>query len=147
MLVAVLSTLRRFRDHVKSNLMHPEFGDEISHGSGSYFSGDLGIEWATGYGSLPSVILNHQSMSNPALGPNGTAESSQSDGHQRRSHHRAASGSSWPALNGNGSGSIRSAQAAAAVRRIGSDCGLESLRHDRSRAHGQQQRMRPHLVE
>ncbi|GJJ78890.1 hypothetical protein EMPS_11249 [Entomortierella parvispora] len=137
-LVAMLSTLRRFRDHVKSNLMHPEFGDEISYGSGSYFSGDLGIEWATGYGSLPSVILSHQSPSSPALGPSGTADSNSSDGHQRRNHQRAVSGSSWATFSGSG-GSSRSSQAASsAVRRIGSDCRLESLRHERVRAHGQQ---------
>ncbi|KAG0042736.1 hypothetical protein BGZ83_000130 [Gryganskiella cystojenkinii] len=137
-LVTMLSTLRRFKDHVKSNLMQPEFGEEISQN----FSGDLGIEWATGYGSLPSIVLSHQnnSPSSPAIGSSSTTtgDGFGSQGQRRSSHARTVSGSSWGAI---GTGST------AAVRRIGSDCGLESLRHDRARAQRQQHRVRPRLVE
>ncbi|KAG0360321.1 hypothetical protein BG005_010924 [Podila minutissima] len=47
-LATVISTLRRFRDHVKSNLLHPEFDQESNYLSGLGFEGDLGVEWAIG---------------------------------------------------------------------------------------------------
>ncbi|KAG0367872.1 hypothetical protein BGX24_003064, partial [Mortierella sp. AD032] len=52
LLAVVLSTLRRFRDHVQSNFMFSEFYDEdersqhLSRTLGP--DGDLGIEWSTG---------------------------------------------------------------------------------------------------
>ncbi|KAG0261879.1 hypothetical protein BG011_000576 [Mortierella polycephala] len=52
LLAVVLSTLRRFRDHVESNLLQPEFYDEDDgHGDLSRslgFDGNLGVEWSMG---------------------------------------------------------------------------------------------------
>ncbi|KAG0003811.1 hypothetical protein BGZ65_001336 [Modicella reniformis] len=58
LIAVVLSTLRRFRDHVQSNLLHADFNDEedrhadLARSLG--FDGGLGIEWSR---TVPAAVL------------------------------------------------------------------------------------------
>ena len=140
MLATVISTLRRFRDHVKSNLLHTEFDQESNYLSGLGFEGDLGMEWAIGNssssntgedvpkgeGSPVIVIGNMDTSSNRSKG---------------RFFGRAlpsgfSSGASTPTLSTTTTTRTTtrapSRVSSATNVRLGSECGLESLslRHE-----------------
>ncbi|KAG0281765.1 hypothetical protein BGZ95_011083 [Linnemannia exigua] len=117
LLAVVLSTLRRFRDHVQSNFMYSEFydEDERSHPLSRTLGpdGDLGIEWSTGDvggGGTGERLLKGT-----------TAAAAVVAGAERRHrrHERTPSVAS-------------SLSARSSVRRVNSDCGLESMRSYRS---------------
>ncbi|KAF9123445.1 hypothetical protein BGW39_008976 [Mortierella sp. 14UC] len=131
LLAVVLSTLRRFRDHVQSNFMFSEFydEDERSHHLSRTLGpdGDLGIEWSTGdVGGAAG-----ERTDKPVTGTTATAavvaaavggsSSSRVAGAERRyrRHERTPSVAS-------------SLSARSSVRRVNSDCGLESMRSYRS---------------
>ncbi|KAF9184269.1 hypothetical protein BGZ51_003467 [Haplosporangium sp. Z 767] len=99
LLAVVLSTLRRFRDHVETNLLQSEFYEEDDgHGDLSRslgFDGDLGVEWLMGgkggreHGDVQSQTRTERSPS--------VASSTRSS--------------------------------AQSIHRVNSDCGLESMKH------------------
>ncbi|KAI1308753.1 hypothetical protein EDD11_004162 [Mortierella claussenii] len=128
-LAAVLSTLRRFRDHVKSNLLHPDFAIEDSNTSylaGLGFEGDLGIEWATtGRGAPLSIsVLDNNSTHNRRWSSAAAATAA-------AVYHTAAT---QPLSLSFSSSSSSIFSSRPNVRRTSSDCGLESLAHERNGA-------------
>ncbi|KAF9907899.1 hypothetical protein EC991_010412 [Linnemannia zychae] len=128
LLAVVLSTLRRFRDHVQSNFMFSEFydEDERSHHLSRTLGpdGDLGIEWSTGdvggaAGERP--VTGTTAAAEVVAAAVGGSSSSRIAGTERRyrRHERTPSVTS-------------SLSARSSVRRVSSDCGLESMRSYRS---------------
>lgn len=142
MLATVISTLRRFRDHVKSNLLHPEFDQESNYLSGLGFEGDLGVEWAIG----TSLTNSTEDASKGEISPVIVIENMDTIGNDNRSKGRFfgralpsgfSSGASTPTLSTTTRTPSR-VSSSTNVRRIGSECGLESLRHeDWSRCRGE----------
>ncbi|KAG0233167.1 hypothetical protein BGW42_007645 [Actinomortierella wolfii] len=115
---AFISTLRRFRDHVKANLLYPEL-DEHYLSSLRFENSDLGIEWATGGGTPPPRLMNHpttvdnglnivRSNSNLTAATDGTIKRAATVGTSR-------------------SGSRQT------IRRTGSDCAIDRRSHGRRR--------------
>lgn len=128
LLAVVLSTLRRFRDHVQSNFMFSEFYDEdersqhLSRTLGP--DGDLGIEWSTGdvgaagAGRTDRTVPGTTAAAAVAAVVGSSPSTSSRVGERRyRRHERTPSVAS----------STRSS-----VRRVNSDCGLESMKSYRS---------------
>ncbi|KAF9344886.1 hypothetical protein BGX26_003792 [Mortierella sp. AD094] len=129
LLAVVISTLRRFRDHVKSNILYPsDFYDEEDRQSDLArslgFDGDLGIEWlangatrsegrrAGGSGEGGSGVDNVENV-----GSSSTTLERPARRHERTPSYASSSRSS----------------SRQNVRRTGSDCGLESMKHYRNR--------------
>ncbi|KAG0348816.1 hypothetical protein BG004_004075 [Podila humilis] len=77
MLASVISTLRRLRDHVKSNLLHAEFDQvESNYLSGIGFEGDLGMEYAIGLTTSEGTSSKSESSSDfDAISISGTRSS------------------------------------------------------------------------
>ncbi|KAF9163072.1 hypothetical protein BGX21_004868 [Mortierella sp. AD011] len=128
LLAVVISTLRRFRDHVKSNLLYPsDLYDEEDRQSDLArslgFDGDLGIEWLAngatrrdgrrvgGNGGVGGV----DNIDN--VGSTSTTLERPARRHERTPSYASSSRSS----------------SRQNIRRSGSDCGLESMRHYRNR--------------
>ncbi|KAF8929582.1 hypothetical protein BGZ52_002045, partial [Haplosporangium bisporale] len=141
-LATVISTLRRFRDHVKSNLLHPEFDHESNYLSGLGFEGDLGMEWAIGTSSSSNSgedVTKGEGSPVIVIG-NMDTNRNRSKG---RFFGRAlpsgfSSGASTPTLSTTTTTTpttttrAPSRVSSATNMRIGSECGLESLslRHE-----------------
>ncbi|KAF9314114.1 hypothetical protein BG003_004517 [Podila horticola] len=135
-LATVISTLRRFRDHVKSNLLHPEFDQESHYLSGLGFEGDLGMEWAIGTSSSNSTEDASKGETSPAIVIEDLDTNINDHKSKGRFFGRAlpsgfSSGASTPALSTTTRTPSR-VSSSTNVRRIGSECGLESLslRHE-----------------
>ncbi|KAF9102170.1 hypothetical protein BGX29_004877 [Mortierella sp. GBA35] len=128
LLAVVLSTLRRFRDHVQNNFMFSEFYDEHNDERPHHLArtlgpdGDLGIEWSTGdvVGAGERAgragVVGTAAAGVAAVG-SGSGSSRTTAERRHRRHERTPSVAS----------STRSS-----VRRVNSDCGLESMRSYRS---------------
>ncbi|KAG9072054.1 hypothetical protein KI688_006276 [Linnemannia hyalina] len=123
LLVVVLSTLRRFRDHVQSNFMFSEFyGDDersqhLSRTLGP--DGDLGIEWSTGDVGAATRVAGTTAAAAVAAVVGSQSTSRAADRRYRR-HERTTSSV------------VSSSSARSSVRRVNSDCGLESMKSYRS---------------
>ncbi|KAG0005927.1 hypothetical protein BGZ80_005373 [Entomortierella chlamydospora] len=126
LLAVVISTLRRFRDHVKSNLLYPsDFYDEEDRQSDLArslgFDGDLGIEWLANGATRKDGGRTGGTGGVDNIENAGGSTSTNLERPARR-HERTPSYAS----------SSRSSSRQN-IRRSGSDCGLESMRHYRSR--------------
>lgn len=123
LLAVVLSTLRRFRDHVQSNFMFSEFYDDdersqhLSRTLGP--DGDLGIEWSTGDVSAATRVTGSTAAAAVAavVGSPSTPRAAE---RRYRRHERTTSSA------------VSSSSARSSVRRVNSDCGLESMKSYRS---------------
>ncbi|KAG0095367.1 hypothetical protein BGZ93_005968 [Podila epicladia] len=143
-LATVISTLRRFRDHVKSNLLHPEFDQESNYLSGLGFEGDLGVEWAISTSSSNSTEDASKGETSPVIVIENVDTNNNDNKSKGRFFGRAlpsgfSSGASTPSLTTTTRTPSR-VSSSTNVRRIGSECGLESLslRHeDWSRGRGE----------
>ncbi|KAF9914747.1 hypothetical protein BX616_007635 [Lobosporangium transversale] len=129
LLAAVISTLRRFGDHVKSNLLHPEFDEDTSNYlAGLGFEGDLGIEWATGRGAPLALLENNNAVSSHGHQP-----------HHQGSRRSQSALDNYPSTTITTSSTFMSQSTSSAlpkrlsIRRNGSDCGLESMFHNQTR--------------
>ncbi|KAF9156324.1 hypothetical protein BG015_005977 [Linnemannia schmuckeri] len=124
LLAVVLSTLRRFRDHVQSNFMFSEFYDEdersqhLSRSLGP--DGDLGIEWSTGDVGTAGEGRTDRTVAAAAVAAVVGSPSSHAAERRYRRHERATSSA------------VSSSSARSSVRRVNSDCGLESMKSYRS---------------
>jgi len=125
LLAVVLSTLRRFRDHVQSNFMISEFYDEdersqhLSRTLGP--DGDLGIEWSTGdVGAAGEETTDRTVAAAAVAAVVGSPSSSRTAERRYRRHERTTSSV------------VSSSSARSSVRRVNSDCGLESMKSYRS---------------
>lgn len=123
LLAVVLSTLRRFRDHVQSNFMFSEFYDDdersqhLSRTLGP--DGDLGIEWSTGdVGAATRVTGTTAAAAVAAVV--GSPSTSRAAERRYRRHERTTSSA------------VSSSSARSSIRRVNSDCGLESMKSYRS---------------
>ncbi|KAI7816291.1 hypothetical protein BC939DRAFT_508459 [Gamsiella multidivaricata] len=122
LLTSVISSLRRFRDHVKSNLLHAEFdddeGDDGTHKflSGLGLEGDLGIEWATAGRGTPQSLLDKHCESKLPDAPVATL-----------GRHTETSAAFFS------NSRPKRAIARESIRRTGSDCGLESMLRDQTK--------------
>ncbi|KAG0016362.1 hypothetical protein BGZ81_011232 [Podila clonocystis] len=139
MLTTMISTLRRFRDHVKSNLLHPEFDQENNYLSGLGFEGDLGMEWAIGTSSSSSTSGEDASKGETSpvivienMDTNKDASKSKGRFFGRALPSGFSSGASTPTLSTTATRTPSRVSSSTNVRRIGSECGLESLslRHE-----------------
>ncbi|KAG0065118.1 hypothetical protein BGZ89_008581 [Linnemannia elongata] len=123
LLAVVLSTLRRFRDHVQSNFMFSEFYDDdersqhLSRTLGP--DGDLGIEWSTGdVGAATRVTGTTAAAAVEAVV--GSPSTSRAAERRYWRHERTTSSA------------VSSSSARSSIRRVNSDCGLESMKSYRS---------------
>jgi len=146
LLEVVISTLRRFRDHVKSNILYSEFYDgeegHVEHLSRSLgVDGDLGIgiEWSA---TAPSS----GNLSTPGMFPrkendvysadfvkddsrSGSSSSTSNSRPNRRSQHS-------PQRRRERTASVASSGRSSSytsIRRVSSDCGMESMKQYRNR--------------
>ncbi|KAF9103546.1 hypothetical protein BGX27_010535 [Mortierella sp. AM989] len=123
LLAVVISTLRRFRDHVKSNILYSsEFYDEEERQTDLARSlgldGDLGIEWSTNGATRREGGRTTNGLDNSDhVGSSSTTLERPARRHERTPSFASSSRSS----------------SRQNVRRVGSDCGLESMKHYRSR--------------
>ncbi|KAF9417137.1 hypothetical protein BGZ94_010033, partial [Podila epigama] len=123
LLSVFMTTLRRLRDHVKSNLIYHDYlenEDDMeasrfdSDENGVFsrrlgFEGDLGIEWATGGGGGSTEI----------------SYSSHNRDERWSRHHELESNSRRTSLSSASSSTGRAPN----IRRVSSDCGLESMKN------------------
>ncbi|KAF9934793.1 hypothetical protein FBU30_000087 [Linnemannia zychae] len=122
LLAVVLSTLRHFRDHVQSNFMFSEFYDNDERSN--YLSrtlgpdGDLGIEWSTGDVSATGERIGGTASGTMEVAAVAAAVGSSTSRTTTERRYRRAS-------------SVASS-ARSSIRRVNSDCGLESMRSYRS---------------
>lgn len=129
LLSVFITTLRRLRDHVSSNFLYHDYLDEDDNGVPSRrldFEGDLGIEWATGGGTGGTSASNLNSH----------------DHHQhyyarrdRDTSHRynPDRSSNTTPMSSSSSSTSSSFRRKSNIRRVSSDCGLESMkRYSRS---------------
>ncbi|KAG0356177.1 hypothetical protein BG005_004905 [Podila minutissima] len=129
LLSVFITTLRRLRDHVSSNFLYHDYLDEDDNGVPSRrldFEGDLGIEWATGGGTGGTSASNLNSH----------------DHHQhyyarrdRDTSHRynPDRSSNTTPMSSSSSSTSSSFRRTSNIRRVSSDCGLESMkRYSRS---------------
>ncbi|KAF9563999.1 hypothetical protein EC968_004644 [Mortierella alpina] len=146
LLEVVISTLRRFRDHVKSNILYTEFYDgeegHVEHLSRSLgVDGDLGIgiEWSTAAassGSLSTPKTFSRREKDAHLGDfakddskgsnNGSPSSARRDRWSQHSPQRRRERTASVASSGRSSSYT-------SVRRVSSDCGMESMKQYRNR--------------
>ncbi|KAI1300539.1 hypothetical protein EDD11_006107 [Mortierella claussenii] len=121
LLAVVLSTLRRFRDHVQSNLMYADFYDDHPEGphhrQGLGLESDLGIAWS-------SNGDDHRTSGTEPVAPLTTADGGGDGRLDVRTSSYAVSTST----------SSRSSSRHPSMRRVSSDCGLESMKQYRGRA-------------
>ncbi|KAG0322158.1 hypothetical protein BGZ99_003452 [Dissophora globulifera] len=131
LLAVVLSTLRRFRDHVQSNLHHADFYDEedrhadLARSLG--FDGSLGIGWSMGTDpTATGVDENDRARS---------VTRDQRDRHRERASSVAST--------------VSRTSSHQSIGRVGSDCRLESMWHYKGREarHSIHASHRPNLVE
>ncbi|KAF8922860.1 hypothetical protein EDD21DRAFT_361000 [Dissophora ornata] len=130
LLTVFFSTLRRVQNHVKSNLLHADFYDEDRHAALTKslgFDGDLGIEWSIG-----ALETGREGATERER-----ATSSATRDRRERRHERTPSSAS----------SVSRSSSQQSVRRVNSDCGLESMRNYRNRDPMHSSRHRPSLVE
>ncbi|KAF9158898.1 hypothetical protein DFQ26_007125, partial [Actinomortierella ambigua] len=125
---AFVSTLRRFRDHVKANLLLPPELDEPYLSLLRFEHSDLGIEWATEGGgaatSLPArLLLSHQTTTATSV-PEALVDGAESLQHSGRRRRAGLSGDRG--REGGGSGSS-----------CGSRSGARSHRHRHHHHHHQ----------
>ncbi|KAF9955489.1 hypothetical protein BGZ72_003712 [Mortierella alpina] len=145
LLEVVISTLRRFRDHVKSNLLYSEFYDgedgHVEHLSRSLgVDGNLGIgiEWSaataatSGNPSTPGMFSRVE-KGDPVRDDSGrtsrsTSSSTSGARRDRRSQHS-------PQRRRERTASVASSGRSSSytsVRRVSSDCGMESMKQFRN---------------
>ncbi|KAG0354019.1 hypothetical protein BC939DRAFT_478992 [Gamsiella multidivaricata] len=126
LLAVVLSTLRRFQNHVQSNLLYADFYDEedrqadLARSLG--FDGDLGIQWSSRAADVMSGGETDPSDRAAATG-SGSGSGTSRDRRDYRRHERTPSIAS----------SVSRSSSRSNIRRANSDCGLESMKHYRNR--------------
>lgn len=137
LIAVVLSTLRRFRDHVQSNLLHADFNDEedrhanLARSLG--FDGDLGIEpWSRTIDNADGIHGGGSSTGDRDRDLNRGRD------RDRQSHRRYERTPSYASSVSRSSSN---------ARRVNSDCGLESMKHYIDRRHPIHSHHGPSLVE
>ncbi|KAG0329568.1 hypothetical protein BG000_012067 [Podila horticola] len=125
LLSVFITTLRRLRDHVTSNFIYHDYLDEDDNGMPSGrlgFEGDLGIEWATGSGTggtSASTLNSHDHHQHYYA---------RRDRHMRNGYNPDRPSSTTPMSSSSSSSTSSSFRRTSNIRRVSSDCGLESMR-------------------
>ncbi|KAG0241885.1 hypothetical protein B0O80DRAFT_499979 [Mortierella sp. GBAus27b] len=145
LLAVVLSTLRRFRDHVQSNLVHVDFSDEEDrHGDLSRslgFDGDLGIQWSRTVDNADVAAHGASTTTTGYRGRDRERDHNRDRDRDRQSFRRHERTPSYAS-------SVSRSSSQQNVRRVNSDCGLESMKHYKDhRHHIHPSHHRPSLVE
>lgn len=129
LIAVVISTLRRFRDHVHSNLLYGDFHDEedrqadLARSLG--FDGDLGIQWNRASDRGDGVVHGGSSSSSTSTTTTTTTTTGDRGRDLDRDRQHYCRHERTPSYTSTASRSSSQHN----VRRVNSDCGLESMRH------------------